>query len=390
MRIYLGSEPAQYRAERVFVWSVKKHRDLSRRYEIYLMKDLEGFDRSKWKTGFTNYRYAIPALAGNQGRAIYNDVDQIYLADPAELFDAPMGEAAVLSINDKETSVMLLDCEKLAPLWRLEETQRLQKHKHLRALVHDAGLWGHIGPAFGMPGITNMWPGRASFITRFCIPSPGRPSRSSFATARTPTASCGTRWSGKRTTQATPSSQKPSPAPATTNSWPCMPPCTRKVGRSRDMLPRTPSRAFPSPNTSRRSRSFSSARIAKRFDFGAGKGQLLAGRSGPARDAPQAHGRLARRFRDLLRAAAPATPPSDPYEGTYDGVISTDVLEHIPEEDIPWVLDDLFAQAKTFIYAVAACYPAKKIMPDGTNAHCTNQLAAPGGQGRSPSPHAGT
>src|SRR6056300_1268901 len=78
VRIYLGSEPAQYRAERVFVWSVKKHRDPRRRYEIYLMKDLEGFDRSKWKTGFTNYRYAIPALAGNQGRAIYNDVDQIY------------------------------------------------------------------------------------------------------------------------------------------------------------------------------------------------------------------------------------------------------------------------------------------------------------------------
>ncbi|MED5443803.1 MAG: hypothetical protein VYC93_07025, partial [Pseudomonadota bacterium] len=36
----------------------------------------------------------------------------------------------------------------------------------------------------------------------------------------------------------------------------------------------------------------------------------------------------------------------------------------------------LFAQAKTFIYAVAACYPAKKIMPDGTNAHCTNQPPA--------------
>ena len=73
-------------------------------------------------------------------------------------------------------------------------------------------------------------------------------------------------------------------------------------------------------------------------------------------------------------------PFSDPYEGTYDGVISTDVLEHIPEEDIlgPW--DDLFAQAKTFIYAVAACYPAKKIMPDGTNAHCTNQFVRWAGQ----------
>ena len=34
VRIFLGTEPAQYRAERVFLWSVKKHRDPSRRYEI--------------------------------------------------------------------------------------------------------------------------------------------------------------------------------------------------------------------------------------------------------------------------------------------------------------------------------------------------------------------
>ncbi|MDZ7826030.1 MAG: hypothetical protein U5R48_08495 [Gammaproteobacteria bacterium] len=54
-------------------------------------------------------------------------------------------------------------------------------------------------------------------------------------------------------------------------------------------------------------------------------------------------------------------------------MISTDVLEHIPEEDIGWVLDDLFGHAGKFVYVVAACYPAKKIMPDGTNAHCTLQ-----------------
>ena len=48
-----------------------QHRDPARRYEIYLMKDLTGFDRSRWKTGFTNYRYAIPEMAGRSGRAIY-------------------------------------------------------------------------------------------------------------------------------------------------------------------------------------------------------------------------------------------------------------------------------------------------------------------------------
>src|SRR5215471_15950892 len=90
VRIFLGTEPAQYRAERIFIWSVEQARDSARVYEIHLMKDLVGFNRWWWTTGFTNYRLAIPYLAGGRGRAIYNDVDQIYLADPGELFDTEM------------------------------------------------------------------------------------------------------------------------------------------------------------------------------------------------------------------------------------------------------------------------------------------------------------
>src|SRR5262249_17471338 len=60
VRIFLGTEPAQHRAERVFVWSVETARDPSRVYEIHLMKDLEGFQRRWWTTGFTNYRLGVP------------------------------------------------------------------------------------------------------------------------------------------------------------------------------------------------------------------------------------------------------------------------------------------------------------------------------------------
>ena len=45
VRIFLGTQPAQQRAERVFVWSILRHRDPGRRYEIYLMTDLARFDR---------------------------------------------------------------------------------------------------------------------------------------------------------------------------------------------------------------------------------------------------------------------------------------------------------------------------------------------------------
>lgn len=143
VRIYLGSERHQFRAERAFLWSVEKHRDPSRTYEIYLMRDLKGFSRGFWLTGFTNYRFAIPAFCDYQGRAIYNDADQIYLQDPAILFDHEMGEAGFLSINDRDTSVMLIDCERMAKVWNEIEV-RNKSRKQLEAVARAHHLWGDL------------------------------------------------------------------------------------------------------------------------------------------------------------------------------------------------------------------------------------------------------
>jgi hypothetical protein len=118
-RIFIGSEIAQHRGERVLLWSILKHRDPNKYYEVYIMKDLVGFDRRFWKTGFTAYRYAIPELAGFQGRAIYNDVDQIYLDDPATLQAEAMSGSAVLALHSRDTSVMLMDCGKLTDIWTM-------------------------------------------------------------------------------------------------------------------------------------------------------------------------------------------------------------------------------------------------------------------------------
>jgi hypothetical protein len=57
--------------------------------------------------------------------------------------------------------------------------------------------------------------------------------------------------------------------------------------------------------------------------------------------------------------------------GRFDGVICTDVLEHCPEEDIPWILRELFSFASKFVYANVACFAARKTLPSGGNAHCT-------------------
>lgn len=68
----------------------------------------------------------------------------------------------------------------------------------------------------------------------------------------------------------------------------------------------------------------------------------------------------------------PAYPPfSKRPEGRFDGVISTDVLEHCPVEDIDWILAELFSYAERFVFATIACYPAVKRLPNGENAHCT-------------------
>src|SRR5688572_21589462 len=55
----------------------------------------------------------------------------------------------------------------------------------------------------------------------------------------------------------------------------------------------------------------------------------------------------------------------------FDGVISTDVLEHCPEQDLPWIIEEMFTAAVKFVFANIACYPAAKRLPNGENAHCT-------------------
>jgi len=59
--------------------------------------------------------------------------------------------------------------------------------------------------------------------------------------------------------------------------------------------------------------------------------------------------------------------------GTFAGVVCTDVLEHCPEEDIPWIIEEMFSYATRFVFANVACYPARKRLPTGENAHCTIQ-----------------
>jgi|TARA_Y100000034_G_scaffold115959_1_gene153691 hypothetical protein len=50
-------------------------------------------------------------------------------------------------------------------------------------------------------------------------------------------------------------------------------------------------------------------------------------------------------------------------------VVCTDVLEHIPAQDIPWFLDELLKLTTKVLYITICLSPALTILPDGRNAH---------------------
>ena len=189
VRIFLGTEDGQWRAERVFVYSIERVRDPARVYEIHVLRDLPGFDRRGWRTGFTNYRFGIPELAGRHGRAIYNDVDQIYLADPGLLFDLDMGPHGYLAISPEDTSVMLIDCARMAPVWNLGEARRTDKDTLTRRAASTPERWGALAPGwnardqeyvagqFGSAPLHDPAPAALAAVPRAVLVPPASPRR---------------------------------------------------------------------------------------------------------------------------------------------------------------------------------------------------------------------
>ena len=62
-------------------------------------------------------------------------------------------------------------------------------------------------------------------------------------------------------------------------------------------------------------------------------------------------------------------------EGRFDGVICSDVLEHIPGPDVDKTIETLFDYSLKFVFASVCCRPAKKFFPNsgdpGINLHVT-------------------
>ena len=97
------------------------------------------------------------------------------------------------------------------------------------------------------------------------------------------------------------------------------------------------------------------------LDYGCGKGQQYS-----VHKVHEAWGGLKPHCFDV---GVPAF--ADGPRGYFDGVICTDVMEHIEEADIPKVLDEIFGYAEKFVFLSICTRPAKKLLPDGRNCHLT-------------------
>jgi len=53
----------------------------------------------------------------------------------------------------------------------------------------------------------------------------------------------------------------------------------------------------------------------------------------------------------------------------FDAVICTDVLEHLPESDLMWVIDEILSYADKMVFLNIACLKALKILSTGENVH---------------------
>lgn len=364
VRIFLGTEPGQYRATRVFVWSVMQVRDIARGYEIYLMSNIADVPRVGWKTGFTNYRYAIPHLAGNTGRAIYNDVDQIYLTDPAHLFDMDMAGKGVLAISVKENSVMLIDCDLMGTIWTIDDVRAGAKHDHFKGVMDRAGLFGR------MPGTWNSRDGEYPVKETDCL---------HYTTLHTQP------W------KPFPSMLRYRPNPLG-HVWHDLEKSADKAGYllfTKDH-PSAEFRRLIAQHQQMHDTPeiFAGHQIKKDFatvanlvkatgakevlDYGSGKAINYQTTPGEPDDSPWRQSEALPGVR--IRCYDPGHAPfADIGRGTYGGVISINMVEHLAPFDVPWVIDEMFARSSGFVMVVAGCYAAVKTLPDGRNAHTTLQ-----------------
>lgn len=90
----------------------------------------EGWNTKGWATPFSAFRWAVPHVCGFEGRAIYMDVDKIFMANVDGLWiqNIPDGKCALMK-DEAHSCVILWDCARAKKL--LPPIKSLQRNEGL-------------------------------------------------------------------------------------------------------------------------------------------------------------------------------------------------------------------------------------------------------------------
>lgn len=148
IRIFVGCDPNDCDLEQMMVLEYSARKHASRPVEITWMRLSRdpaspwycdpargrGWRTEKWSTPFSAFRWAVPAAAGFQGRALYMDADMLVRCDLAELWDLPLhGDVIVAGRRDGDgngwrSCVALWDCERARAHLPSLEALRAKRH----------------------------------------------------------------------------------------------------------------------------------------------------------------------------------------------------------------------------------------------------------------------
>lgn len=337
LELWVTTAPAELRAVRVLVHSIDRLRDPGREVTVRLVANLAGLPRGRWRGRWEGYRAAVPGLSGAAGRVVVCGADAVFLRDPGRMLDLDMGGAAWLR-GEGPGGPALLDLGALAPLWPLEDLRRGVPPAEIEARAPAAPLppdWAGgeaaallAGPdREGAAPLARLWRAREAEADAagFLLFTRERPSAEFHDLLDL--------YRRMHDAGAFPGQR-----------------LKHHLAPVRALIAETGARTL--------------------LDYGAGKAEGYERLPGAPEESPLR--RAAAWPGVTVRCFDPGVPAfADPGTEPVDGVISTDVVEHLCAWDVPWVLGDMFARARGFVFAVAACYPAVKSLPDGRNAHST-------------------
>ena len=154
VRLFIATDGrAMKRAELALEYSAKKHAsgpvDIEWMDEERGEPNWTGWNRKKWYTRFTCFRFSIPELSGFKGRSIYVDVDQLFLDDIYKLINLPIPDDKMfLALHWIRTDVMVMDNAKFKNLDWWPSVEEMKKSgwgaKNYLNLLKDHDVVGKL------------------------------------------------------------------------------------------------------------------------------------------------------------------------------------------------------------------------------------------------------